>query len=50
MLTYVTNQFPFINDKVIHLADKLRKIKGETDINEIIDLLQHDPESEKIFC
>lgn len=49
MLTYVTKQFPFINDKVIHLADKLRKIKGETDINEIIDLLQHDPESEKIF-
>jgi len=49
MLTYVTNQFPFINDKVIHLADKLRKIKGETDINEIIDLLQHDPESEKNF-
>ncbi|WP_144510356.1 YhgE/Pip domain-containing protein [Bacillus sp. FJAT-22090] len=42
-------QYPYINDKVIQLAERIRKIQGETDINEIIQLLRNDPQAERSF-
>lgn len=49
MLDFVSGEFPYINDKVLTLANKIRKIRGESDINEIIDLLRNDPTSEESF-
>ncbi|MBT2217427.1 YhgE/Pip domain-containing protein [Virgibacillus dakarensis] len=48
-LEHVLGQFPYVNDKVNQLADRIRDIQGETDINEIIQLLQNDPEAERGF-
>lgn len=48
-LEEVLNEFPYVNDKVKQLADRIRKVQGETDINEIIELLQNDPEAERGF-
>src|SRR5699024_11784771 len=48
-LETVLNEYPYVNDKVGELADKLRDIKEEADINEIIELLQNDPEAGKGF-
>src|SRR5699024_11098376 len=48
-LETVLNEYPYVNDKVGELADKLRDIKEEADINEIIELLQNDPEAGKVF-
>lgn len=45
----ILGEFPYINDKVKELANRVRKIQSETDINEIIDLLQNDPEAERGF-
>ncbi|MBM7600256.1 putative membrane protein [Virgibacillus halotolerans] len=45
----ILGEYPYVNDKVKELADKIRKIQGETDINEIIDLLQNDPDAERGF-
>ncbi|WP_432355623.1 YhgE/Pip family protein [Sporosarcina sp. A2] len=42
-------EYPYISEKVNQLADKIRSIQGETDINEIITLLQNDPNAEKSF-
>lgn len=49
MLEKVQNEFPYVNDKVNELADRIREIQGETDIGEIIELLQNDPEAEQGF-
>ncbi|MFD1174162.1 YhgE/Pip family protein [Oceanobacillus picturae] len=49
MLDKVQNEFPYVNDKVNELADRIREIQGETDIGEIIELLQNDPEAEQGF-
>src|SRR5699024_8367813 len=38
-LETILNEYPYDNDKVEELADKLRDIKEEADINEIIELL-----------
>lgn len=48
-LEEVLAEYPYVNDKVGELADKLRDVKEEADINEIISLLKNDPESEKGF-
>src|SRR5699024_919522 len=48
-LEKILGEYPYVNDKVGELADKLRKVKEEADINEIISLLQNDPEAEKGF-
>lgn len=48
-LKNIVGEYPYINDKVKQLADRIREIQGETDINEIIELLQNDPEAEKGF-
>ncbi|WP_179884896.1 YhgE/Pip domain-containing protein [Bacillus sp. AFS015802] len=45
----VLGQFPYIKNKISHLADRIRDIQGKTDINEIIELLQNDPNKEKDF-
>ena len=42
-------EYPYVSQKVNELADKIRSIQGETDINEIIKLLQNDPKAEKSF-
>lgn len=43
------NEYPYISDRVRNLADKIRTIRGETDINEIIQLLRNDPQAERSF-
>ncbi|MFD1851654.1 YhgE/Pip domain-containing protein [Oceanobacillus bengalensis] len=48
-LEHVSGEFPYVNDKVNELAERVRNIQGETDINEIIQLLQNDPEAERGF-
>ncbi|WP_307000792.1 YhgE/Pip domain-containing protein [Lederbergia panacisoli] len=48
-LDYAHGQFPYVNSKVKELADKIRKVKSEADINEIINLLRHDPNAERNF-
>ncbi|MBS4196779.1 YhgE/Pip domain-containing protein [Lederbergia citri] len=48
-LDYAHGQFPYVNAKVRELADKIRKLKNEADINEIINLLRHDPNAERNF-
>lgn len=45
----VNGEFPYINEKVNELAGRVRTIQGKTDINEIIQLLQNDPEAERGF-
>ncbi|MFD1927069.1 YhgE/Pip family protein [Sporosarcina siberiensis] len=42
-------EYPYIFEKVSQLAENIRKIQGETDINEIIQLLLNDPNAEKSF-
>ncbi|MBW8351075.1 YhgE/Pip domain-containing protein [Bacillus sp. IITD106] len=48
-LDYAHGQFPYVNTKVRELADKIRNLKNEADINEIINLLRHDPHAERNF-
>jgi len=45
----VLAEYPYVNERVNDLADRIRQIQGETDISEIIKLLQNDPEAEKGF-
>src|SRR5699024_8847006 len=49
LLEEVLNEYPYVNDKINELAKKIRDIQGEADIQEIIDLLQNDPEAERGF-
>src|SRR5699024_7655623 len=49
LLEDVLAEYPYVNDKVNELANKIRDIKDEADINEIIDLLLNDPETERGF-
>lgn len=49
VLNYVSGEFPYVNTKVNELADRLRDFQGKTDINEMIDLLQNNPEAERSF-
>ncbi len=42
-------EYPYVSEKVNQLADKIRSIQGETNIYEIIHLLQNDPNAEKSF-
>src|SRR5699024_6755327 len=39
----------YVNDKIKETADKIRDLEDETDLNEIIELLKNDPDSEKGF-
>jgi putative membrane protein len=49
VIKYALGEFPYVNSKVNELADRIRSIKGEVDINEIIKLLQNDPNAERSF-
>src|SRR5699024_7693992 len=42
-------EYPYVNEKIGEVADKIRDAQDETDIETIIDLLKNDPESEKGF-
>lgn len=42
-------EYPYVSEKVNQLAEKIRNIQGETDINKIIQLLKNDPDAEKTF-
>ncbi|WP_274308820.1 YhgE/Pip domain-containing protein [Solibacillus daqui] len=48
-LDHALIQYPYIYDKVKQLADKIRKVQGETNLNEIIQLLRNDPQAERSF-
>ncbi len=49
VINTILGEFPYVNDKVNELADRIRDIQGDTDINEIIKLLQNNPEAERGF-
>ena len=49
ILAYMLNEYPYVNDKVNQLADRIREIQGETDMHEIIELLKNDPMAEQSF-
>lgn len=49
VLTYLLGEFPYINDKVKELANRIRKINSEASISDIIELLKNDPELERGF-
>ncbi|MFJ7934503.1 YhgE/Pip family protein [Sporosarcina sp. NPDC096371] len=49
ILETVLGEFPYVNDKVRQLAGRIRKIQGDVEINEIIKLLQNDPQAERSF-
>ncbi|WP_188456705.1 YhgE/Pip domain-containing protein [Virgibacillus oceani] len=48
-LEAISGEFPYLSNKINQLADRIRDIQDETDINEIIELLQNDPEAERSF-
>ncbi|MBY7145031.1 YhgE/Pip domain-containing protein [Virgibacillus sp. NKC19-3] len=48
-LESVLGEYPYVYSKVTELADRIRNLQDETDINEIIQLLQNDPEAESGF-
>ncbi|MFD2638538.1 YhgE/Pip family protein [Piscibacillus salipiscarius] len=49
LLESVLAEYPYINTKINELADEIRQIQGETDLEEIIELLENDPEAEESF-
>ncbi|MUK88942.1 YhgE/Pip domain-containing protein [Ornithinibacillus sp. L9] len=49
ILDYVSGEFPYVQDKVNELADRIRTVQDDTDLNELIQLLQNDPEAERGF-
>lgn len=49
MLQYGLAEFPYVNSKINELAERIRSIQGETDIGEIITLLQNDSKAESSF-
>ncbi len=49
VLNTILGEYPYVNSKINELADRIREIQGETDINEIIELLRNDPEAERNF-
>ncbi|WP_176555757.1 YhgE/Pip domain-containing protein [Virgibacillus ndiopensis] len=48
-LESISGEFPYVSNKINQLADRIRNIQRETDINEIIELLENDPEAERSF-
>lgn len=49
MLENVMGEYPYVSEKIRQLADRIRKVQGETDISEIIQLLQNNPNAERGF-
>ncbi|WLV25470.1 YhgE/Pip domain-containing protein [Aciduricibacillus chroicocephali] len=48
-LNDVMGQYPYVSEKIRQVADRIRSIQGETDLNDIIQLLLNNPEAEKGF-
>lgn len=42
-------KYPIIYDQVEHLADSIREVQSEADLQKVIELLLNDPEAEKSF-
>lgn len=49
LIDEVLAEYPYVLEKITELADEIRNIQDEADINEIIELLQNDPEAERGF-
>src|SRR5699024_11488088 len=49
ILKEVLGEYPFVQDKVSETADKLRELKDEADLSDIIELLKNDPDAERGF-
>src|SRR5699024_8917041 len=49
LIDEVLAEYPYVLEKITELADEIRSIQDEADINEIIELLQNDPEAERGF-
>lgn len=49
LLDELLKEFPYVNDKVTELAKRIRKVQDQVDINQIIELLKQDPDSDKSF-
>ncbi|HLQ72995.1 MAG TPA: YhgE/Pip domain-containing protein [Bacillota bacterium] len=49
VLERAIDNYPAIEDKVTTIADRIRLFNEETDLNEIIKLLQNDPSAERSF-
>lgn len=49
LLDDVLAEYPYVNDKITELANRVRSVQDEVDLQEVIDLLQNDPESERGF-
>jgi len=45
----VLEEYPYVNDKVIELANRIRDVQEEVDIYHIIELLKEDPDTDKSF-
>lgn len=48
-IEYALGEYPYINDKVNELADNIRDLQDEADLQEIVDLLKNDPDKERGF-
>lgn len=49
MLAEVLEVFPTVQEKVTGLANQVRMLQGEADLQDIIKLLQNDPDKERSF-
>ena len=45
----VLEEYPYVNDKVTELANRIRDVQEEVDIYHIIELLKEDPDTDKSF-
>src|SRR5699024_12578696 len=44
ILKEVLEEYPFVQDKVSETAEKLRELKAEAELSDIIEMLKHDPD------
>lgn len=49
LIEEILNEYPYVNDKVTEVANRIRNIQEEVDMNQIIQLLKQDPDSDKSF-
>src|SRR5690625_6689105 len=49
LIEEILNEYPYVNDKVTEVANRIRNIQEEFDMNIIIQLLKQDPYSDKSY-
>ncbi|MCC3356413.1 YhgE/Pip domain-containing protein [Bacillus sp. REN16] len=49
VISSARNQYPYLNQKVNELANKIRDLNQKANINDLIELLRNDPEAERGF-